>query len=58
MSMKCQVEFYTSVELNLLRRTTAAELTLLSLCMFQDLVARTDFSKKAACTTERLANGW
>lgn len=41
MSVKCQVEFYISVELNLLRRTTAAALTRLSLCMFQDLVART-----------------
>jgi len=40
--------------MNLPRRATAAELTLLSLCMFQDLVARTNFSKEAAFTTERL----
>jgi hypothetical protein len=52
--MKRQVQFYISVEMNLPRRTTAAELTLSSLCMFQDLAARTNFSKEAACTTERL----
>ena len=52
--MKSQVEFYISVELNLPWGTTAAELTLSSLCMFQDLVASTNFSKEAAFTTERL----
>jgi len=54
MSMKRQVEFYSSVEMNLPRRTTAAELTLSSLCIFQDLVARTNFSKEAALKTECL----
>jgi hypothetical protein len=54
MSVKRQVEFYISVELNLLRRTTVAELTLSSLRMFQGLVTRTNFSKEAAFTTERL----
>jgi hypothetical protein len=52
--MKRQVEFYISVELNLPWRTTAAELTLSSLYMFQDLVARTNFGKEAAFMTERL----
>jgi hypothetical protein len=52
--MKRQVEFYISVEQNLPRRTTAAELTLSSsLCMFQDLSARTNVSKEAAFAAER-----
>jgi len=54
MSMKRKVQFYISVEMNFPRRATAAELTLSSLCMFQDLVARTNFSKEAAFTTECL----
>jgi len=54
MSIKRQVEFYISVEPNLPWRTTAAELIWSSLCMFQDLVEPTNFSKEAAFATERL----